>query len=571
MSAFQKVFSLLFILFIANLFIFISPASAESSPCLGDWCPLSTANYQDEVATQRFGRNILVFGHVALFGTNPLGGQTYSEKVAYNTVNGKIVASAVPGIGPGNINDGALAMAGKTIDSLYTPPTSSIEYLANIGENIGIAPKSAYAQEIGGSGYNVIRPVLKLWQVTRNIAYVGFILVFMAAGLMIMFRQKLNPQTVIGIQQALPGIVVGLILVTFSYFIASLIVDLSFVGARLVAGLFISTGEVNFYGCSVVALDGSCSSGDNESGLINTYNKSDAFDMYGRAGTRVSNISDVFGQVWGTLSPSAPTSPSGVDGLLKRLQDAANGARSGVLFGPGGALVGAFSGLINYSIGQAAAAGVTATLASLLIPLILGIALMIQFVKLILSLVMSYLQILLMVIFGPILIMVSAVPGRGGALSYWLKGLFANALVFPAVFAGFLFAGLLLNWNSANLNLANMPMFGGLHPDILKSVLAFGVLLGLPAIPDMVRDAFGVKAPQGFMKAAIGGFMGGVAAGKGGYNQAMEKTGIRSEQQAKQKQDIESKQAGYVQGARPVWARPTIGGRIKSFLVDNAK
>ena len=42
---------------------------------------------------------------------------------------------------------------------------------------------------------------------------------------MIMFRSKLNPQTSVSIQLALPKIVVSLILVTFSYaFIAWLLI-----------------------------------------------------------------------------------------------------------------------------------------------------------------------------------------------------------------------------------------------------------------------------------------------------------------------------------------------------------
>lgn len=549
MSALKKVFSrqlsvvsylllAICLLITANLFIFTTPASAAG------WAPLSTTNYQDEVAVQRLVRNSIVAGHVALSGKNPLNGQAYSDKLTLNSTNGQITMNSVPGIGPGDSQGGAIGMATNTIASiLSTSPASSQEYLANLGENLGIAPKPAYAEGITGSGNNVIYPVLALWKVTRNIAYAGFILVFMAAGMMIMFRQKLNPQTVIGIQQALPGIVVGLILVTFSYFIAALVVDLSFVGTKLVAEMFISTEEKNFFGCTTSDGHGGrlCDT-DPAIGIRDTYNKSDAFRMYSQVALRVNNVTDIFSNVWATINPTSEAipEPEPMELILARIPLA--GDETADVGGAGTIPRSGVGGVIGIFI---------STLASLLVPLILMVALMIQFVKLIIALLMSYIQILLMVIFGPILIMVSAVPGKGGMLSYWLKGLFANALIFPAVFAGFLFAGLLLEWNNggtANI-VANMPMFGGLNGSILKSLLAFGVLLGLPAIPDMIRDAFGVKTPAGFMKAAVGGFTGGANTGKslavGGYNQGMEKTGIRAQQQAYQKAKLEAAAGAY--------------------------
>lgn len=588
MSALKILFSLFFLLFIANLFIFIPSASAEtpsSGPCVLGWCPLNSNNYDDEIATQRFGRNVLVFGHVALFGTNPMNGEAYSEKVSYKTENGKTVAYSTPGIGTDNPDGGALGLTTNAIASLYNPPTSSVEYLANIGESIGISPKSAYAQGVEGSGNNVIKPVYALWQVMRNIAYVAFILIFIAAGMMIMFRQKLNPQTVIGIQQALPGLVIGLIMVTFSYFIAAFIVDLTFVGTRLVAEIFIMTNQPNYYGCTEdITGISPCTAANSKIGILNTYNKSDAFYMYGHVGSRINNVSDVFGQSWATFSPKAqtPPGPSGANNkpfweiIPEKIGDAVGGAFRGAVgggplglfaIGPIGFTVGMWSGLLSYNIGQFAGAGLISTLAAILVPLILGIALMIQFVRLILALLMSYLQILIMVIFGPFLILFSAIPGKGGVLGYWFKSLLANVLVFPAVFAGFLFAGMLLQWNNAGLKDAAMPMFGGLGPDILKSLLAFGVLLGLPSIPDMVRQAMGVKGPEGFTKAALGGFMGGLNAGRsmttGGYKQGMSLSGLEAEKQAYERAKLEARVATL--GKTP--QTTNFGGRAKNVLV----
>lgn len=535
------------LLLIAGFFIFTPKVFAATD----NFAPLTSSNYNDSVNTDRFYRNQMVTMYHVLYGVDPFGAGVYSEKLyTSKTEGGQTKVTSIAGLSTGNTEGGALGMAGKTIAYLYTPPTSSVEYLANFGENIGFSPKKAYAQNVTGSGNNVISPVLGLWQVMRNIAYVAFILVFVVTGLMIMFRQKLNPQTVIGVQQALPGLVIGLVLITFSYFIAAFIVDLSFVGMRLVTEIFISTGQSNFYGCTNNPLQ-ACSAADNKTGLLNTYQNSDAFSMYGQVATNrsVSNAIDFFGAVWGTVGANGLVSNNLT--LQQRLVEAMQINPMDVMFGPLGLFASFGSTLLGINIQQAIAGVTIATLAALLLPIILAIALLIQFIRLIIALLMSYIQILIMVIAGPLFILISAIPGRGGILSYWLKSLLANVLIFPAVFAGFLFAGMLLNYDWKIT--ASMPLFGGLGTDIIKPLLAFGILLGLPSIPEMVRGAFGIKGPQGFTQAALGGFMGGFNVGKSGvtmgYAEGMKRKGIATEQAAREKQRIEEAQGTYAGNA----------------------
>jgi hypothetical protein len=124
-----------------------------------------------------------------------------------------------------SVNRGALGYISTGITTLINnPPASSITYLADIGQNIGIA-KPAYAQGIGFAGLN---PILFIWKAFRNLAYLAFILIFVIYGFMIMFRVKIDPRTVVSFQSALPKIVISLILVTFSYAIVGLLIDLSY-------------------------------------------------------------------------------------------------------------------------------------------------------------------------------------------------------------------------------------------------------------------------------------------------------------------------------------------------------
>ena len=135
---------------------------------------------------------------------------------------------------------GAIDLIANLTGTLYTvQPASSVEYLAYVGENLGLV-KPAYAQ---GLGFSAFSPVLELWKFFRNVAYLGFVVVFVIVGFMIMFRKKIDPRTVVTLQDSLPRIVVTLLLVTFSYAIVGLIVDIGDFGVRLVGNLLAQGGQ----------------------------------------------------------------------------------------------------------------------------------------------------------------------------------------------------------------------------------------------------------------------------------------------------------------------------------------
>lgn len=130
--------------------------------------------------------------------------------------------------------DGSMAVSGITPTlgeymavAMAIPPVSTAEYIADLGNNIGLPSiKSAQAQ---GIGYKALNPVLGMWKAFRNLAYSLYIIIFLVIGVMIMFRTKVNAQTIISIQNALPNLLITLILITFSYAIAGFIVDLIYV------------------------------------------------------------------------------------------------------------------------------------------------------------------------------------------------------------------------------------------------------------------------------------------------------------------------------------------------------
>ncbi|MFH2085887.1 MAG: hypothetical protein ABII21_03840 [bacterium] len=144
----------------------------------------------------------------------------------------------------GNVySPGILGVQQKFVSLLYDNQISSQEYIADIMNNIGIPTVSrAYAQ---GTGYNAMKPFLEFWKVFRNLAYSLYIVMFVVVGIMIMLRTKVNAQTIITIQTALPNLLITLILITFSYAIVGFMIDLMYFLIYFVVYLISSVGIID--------------------------------------------------------------------------------------------------------------------------------------------------------------------------------------------------------------------------------------------------------------------------------------------------------------------------------------
>lgn len=364
-----------------------------------------------------------------------------------------------------------LGFVGKAISTSYTPPLSSSAYLADLGQSLGFA-KPAYAQAVTGSGEGVIAPVKKLWQITRNFTYLMFTLVFVGVGVMIMLRRKLNPQTVLNIQSALPGLVVGLILVTFSYLIAALIIDLSFLLIPIVAGVFEQAGG------NIFKEDGKTL----QDFALNSNVFSFFKPVFWNHPTWPLDIAIFSGTPPGSINKEAFSVANLFPWLIR--------------------------GVIDLTLG----------LGNLLIMVIIVIALFFQMIRLLWLILKSYISILVFTVLGPLLILMSSVPGQGKSLEFWWRNLLGNALIFPAIFATFFFGGLILSETGIDQNAFNqtLPLFAGMPVYLLKYIIGFAIILGTPAVPQMVKEAIGVKDLKGIPEAAMAGFAAGtVPMGRG--------------------------------------------------------
>lgn len=371
---------------------------------------------------------------------------------------------------PGGIIHSSLSLMGK----MYTyRPASSGRYVAYVIDNADLAPP-AYAQ---GIGFAALDPVLDLWRMFRNVAYFFFIGIFIVIGFLIMFRQSFSGKSAITAQQAIPSIIISLILVTFSYAIAGFMIDLMYLA------MF---------------------------GMLRIFNMA-----LGREGIATDAVTWNIAELAANLLKGAVFSGEGWNNNV----DFIGTMIDGIFNTPGGSGIG----------------GAFAWLGGLAMSAVLAIAILIGMVKLFFELLKSYASILMNVIFAPIYLMMGAIPGTN-PFGSWAKNMIGNLAAFPTVL---LFVMIYEVFTSDLFELEGaagfMPPYlvGSGQGGVAAHLLGLAVILALPEIVKevkkkmgateggfgwMVASAAGARAKQSEL--AVPGMMGtagGVAGGVGGY------------------------------------------------------
>jgi len=341
---------------------------------------------------------------------------------------------------------GAIGGITNLIAAMYAnPPASSVEYFADLGRNLGIV-KPAYAQ--AGIGFQGLRPILPLWKAFRNLAYLFFTIVFIVIGFAIMFRVKLDPQTVISIQNAIPRVVVALILVTFSYAIAGLLIDLMYVILSIPVFALAQSGAIDFSQAQT---------------LLSRYSEADFLT---------------------TMRLVTGLGVRGVRELIPRL----------LLPGAGiGGIVGAiFWAIASFLTGWG-------PLLAASVPVLLGLAFsFLGFLfRILFMLIKAYALSIILVILGPIIIMTEALPGRKGIVT-WLRSLLSNLSVFFVTAFLFILLDIINALWEAREPIWGPPLVGG-GGDIAKATITFGILMITPNVAQLVQaliEGAGVPTPE---------------------------------------------------------------------------
>lgn len=349
-------------------------------------------------------------------------------------------------------------LVGSISDIYASPPASGIAYIQDKIASLQIVPHAyAASPPPGGFGFNSLTAVQKLWTASRNMAYLLMVILLVASGFLIMFRVKINPQTVVSLQTMIPKLIVTLLLVTFSFAIAGLVIDLVYVLLIFMISMFSFNGVFGNSATSVI----SWFTTPNFANVILYFIEGPAMVIL----TTIT-ISFITSLILG------PFLAIPVIGLL---------------------LAPFFAGL-----------GTLLVIISLILILVLAYFLF----KIWWMLMKSYVVLILLIIIGPWQIMLDLIPGQNGFGS-WIRNIIANASVFLVVPLMFMLnmvfwnptptiAGIVFNplgtTSTATGTLPSFPLFGGKDSVFFNLAVAFAILALTPKVADMIRDALKVPA-----------------------------------------------------------------------------
>lgn len=340
-------------------------------------------------------------------------------------------------------NKSAVGNIASAMGAMYAnPPANLALWIRETQTALGFA-KPVYAQGLGSPG---LAPLLPVWRAIRNIAYFLLALAMIVVGFMVMMRQKIDPKTVVTVQNSIPRIVIALILITFSYPIAGFLIDIMY----LVIGILVS--------------------------VITTQ-----LPIRDTAGNRFINYNnpgffDFFVSIWAPIL-NIYSAESGGSNLLGEY------VKTMVGFG-------AFT-FKSFFLGP-------------FFLFLVAIGYLFAFIRILFMLIGAYIQILMAVITGPIQILTDVFPGANG-FSNWIKNLLSSLSVFPITILMLLIANV-IGQRFGDQPLWTPPLLpqGSLGPyslgGIAELLITIGIFFAIPSVVNTVKEA--LKA-QGLMPSGL--------------------------------------------------------------------
>ncbi len=439
---------------------------------------------------------------------------------------------------------GLVGVAQKMIVSTYSLPIHTGDYIAYVGRNFGIT-KPTYAADPNSSlGLQSLSPLINLWVAFRNIVYLLFVVIFTVIGLAIMLRVRIDPRTVMTIQNQIPKLIIGIVLVTFSFALSGFLVDLMYVSSYLGIGVVASADKsgnispnigvqlmtaTNPIHAADIATMGGKYDGNNPAKSSN-----DLGLQTGLIGIAVLPA-NAAGHFLGPLfaNPVGSLLMAFVMGVLGHTAGQSIGTIVGALLGAGVAILGILGApvtggaslivtgaLVGGTLGAAMGttvggiwgatdpASAAGGFISIIAYLIILIAILYSLYKLWFQLIIAYISIFIDVIFSPFWIAAGLIPGSKIGFGSWLRDIISNLSVFPITLLMFLLSKVIIDamgpcqggtvagfacTNPQNFFVA--PLIGNpSFPNEIVAIIGLGFILSTPEVVKIVKTA--LKAPQ---------------------------------------------------------------------------
>ena len=435
----------------------------------------------------------------------------------YRTIMCRMIGEACtdnPKDGDKNFEKSAFGLISKLIIIPYAnPPASGVYWAYSSLQKAGFIDKT-YAAE--GIGFAAMKPFSNLWTIFRDLSYMLLVLILITIGFMVMFRAKINPQTVISVENALPKIVVALILITFSFAIAGFLIDIMYV----IIGITVSILSNNPSGGTYY----DANTYKNEYMMANSW---DLFrDIRVRFGTQ--SVGAALGSAFTQILPLPIYVTLRLAGgvafifimkwvllFLVNSTTGVIGAENLILVADG--LGAVLKNFFNFGIFPVYTFMFFIIGFVYLIPwiiaLLIGFSILFLFFRIFFILFTSYLKLVINIIVAPLLLLFEAVPGKN-AFKYWLLNIIGCLIPFPVIIFVFLLSYLIIFHTNPSDMTARLPYLYGIDSNSFRSMIGLGIIFLIPDFIKTLKEALGIKELP--FNIGVGTYFGGVATGVGG-------------------------------------------------------
>lgn len=426
-------------------------------------------------------------------------------------------------------------MASLIVMPLKTPPSSFIYVARDTLENAGLVPKT-YAAGIGFYALSSFQPI---WKAFRDLAYLVIVLVILVVGFMVMFGVGGGGKTGVNLESALPRLVIALLAIAFSYAIAGLLIDVMYISILLVVSLLggqagmslpeqgklagqIITGTPTDLFMQMVFGMGKTEGNywNLATSLYNIVPSSMQFAIDGIAnvlfgtilGTALSTKFPTIGMRDVTSNPAAWVGAWGkiagsVVGPIGKLQgwlESASKSGGGVMG------VSTISLLINIVISLVVQTFLGPLITKAIISFILVLSMIYVAFRVFFALLWIYIDILLSILFAPVLLMFEAIPGQNAVVK-WVKSLAINLSVFPFFTALILVIRIIMS-NGTSSSMWAPPFVAQISDQLSLQMVIGGILLySIPQLLKTYRQKLGGESMLGSLNLGVGAMFVGAA------------------------------------------------------------
>lgn len=361
-----------------------------------------------------------------------------------------------------------------------------------------------------GFGYEILQPTRSFWNVTRNLSYGLLIIVVLVIVVLILFRSELNGKQVVTLMNSIPSVILSLVLITFSYPLSGLFIDLITVGANVTQSILVSTPGAPGYNTIWKGNLESGSSFAQWEAIQNTMQNNGVDNIAGQpldAATKTIEsstavqIDDKWMSVWSVFGTAD------LDLVKNNTEDGEQGTELSITpddsvlraAGPIQAIAGSMAFLMESNDNMQSLAGQ-------LLSLIFGFAALTASLRVFMSLLNSYLVLIVYPIISPLLFLAAAIPSMTMKITTgFFKTMLAASLTFVAIYALYLFI-VVISYEPLIQQFSFLPPLLGYEKNItvgtnlVKVLIGYGLFISAPLIPDLIKQAFEATGAEAFGK-----------------------------------------------------------------------